>query len=321
VRLLLLAFLACALAPVGALAAPPYAPAIAAVTLEPQTATVGDRITMTVVVEHDASITIDAPGFDGDFGGLEVVEIPDRASATDSTTVKYVLAAFRTGSYTIPSLSLAYSGGGESGILRTPEQRVVIESVLRPGETELRPLKPQLEIPESPPPPYVPTAFVAIFALLTVFGYVLMRRAIAERPPAPAPGHVAPAPPAHARARAALDALAAQRIAARDAPEHYFRLAAIVRGYLSERFSFPAYAMTRSEIEDAMTNRGIDRWPARLAADLLAKCDSVEFAGFRPAPERVDADLTGAYEIIELTREPDAAPTPPGAEGIPRPDL
>jgi hypothetical protein len=79
--------------------------------------------------------------------------------------------------------------------------------------------------------------------------------------------------------------------------------------------------MTRSEIEDAMTNRGIDRWPARLAADLLAKCDSVEFAGFRPAPERVDADLTGAYEIIELTREPDAAPTPPGAEGIPRPDL
>jgi len=30
----------------------------------------------------------------------------------------------------------------------------------------------------------------------------------------------------------------------------------------------------------------------------------VQFAGFRPASPRTDADLTAAYEIIELTSKP-----------------
>ena len=76
-----------------------------------------------------------------------------------------------------------------------------------------------------------------------------------------------------------------------------------MRRYLSERYGFPAYAMTRRELQRHMSRSGLDRWPARLTGNLLEQCDAVQFARFAPAPERQDADLTAAYEIIELTQE------------------
>jgi hypothetical protein len=35
---------------------------------------------------------------------------------------------------------------------------------------------------------------------------------------------------------------------------------------------------------------------------LLEQCDAVLYAGYRPALERADADLTAAYEIVEMSR-------------------
>ena len=84
-----------------------------------------------------------------------------------------------------------------------------------------------------------------------------------------------------------------------------------VRGYLTERFGFPAFALTTAELQAQMTSRGIDRWQARLAGGLLAQCDAVMYAHYRPAAERADADLTAAYEIVEMSRpadEPEAVP-------------
>ena len=66
--------------------------------------------------------------------------------------------------------------------------------------------------------------------------------------------------------------------------------------------------MTRSELERGAERAGIDRWPARVIGNLLEQCDAVEFAAFRPAAERRSADLTAAYEIIELTTQQEIAP-------------
>jgi hypothetical protein len=59
--------------------------------------------------------------------------------------------------------------------------------------------------------------------------------------------------------------------------------------------------MTRTELQREMSRAGIDRWPARVTANLLEQCDAVQFAGFVPPPERREADLTAAYEIVEIT--------------------
>jgi hypothetical protein len=48
-----------------------------------------------------------------------------------------------------------------------------------------------------------------------------------------------------------------------------------------------------------METSGADRFAARLVGGLLEECDSVVYAGYRPAAERRRADLTMAREIVE----------------------
>lgn len=270
------------------------APRITETSLEPSVATVGDRLTLRIVVEHEAGETIEGPGFGDDYGGLEIVEIPEPQTRDGATTLTYVLTSFETGVITVPPLTVAWTGGDGPGSALTEPRTVNIESVLQPGETDLRPLRPQLEIEEGAPSPALPVLFVAMMAALTAFGYVLLQRAIAARPVPP----VIPAPPPTpgARARAALDAVDDLDVKAR-----YGVIAETVRRYLSERYGFAAYAMTRTELEREMRRAAVDRWSARVTANLLEQCDAVQFAAYIPPPERVDADLTAAYEVIELT--------------------
>ncbi len=273
-------------------------------TVTPTRATVGDRITATIRVDAETGVTLTAPGFGADFGGLEVLAVASpaeehRGDGTTRTLYSYELTSFKTGIITIPELTISYTApDGASGDVKTERQTVTFESVLAPGETELRPLKPQLDIGQGAPTPILPVLFAAIFAGLTAFGYVLYRRIGRIAPPLPvfAPRAVVVSP--EDRARAELAAIAAAGIAAADTDEYYARIAATIRRYLTERFGFPAYALTRSEMEGAMIGAGVERWPSRLTANLLAQCDAVEFAGFRPAPERCDADLTAAHEMI-----------------------
>lgn len=286
-------------------------PRIARASIEPSIATVGDRLTLTVDIEHPDGTTIEGPRFDNDFGGFEVIAVDPPESDEQRTILRYTLAAFKTGAITLPPLEIRWRTPDGEGVLSTPERTVSIGSVLAPGETDLRPLKPQLSIADEAPPAIVPAIFVVAFVLLTLIGYRLIWRAINAKPE-PAAQPIAPLTP-RAATRLALDELAASGLAESDLREHYARLAEIVRRYLSERFSFPAYAMTRTELERDMQRQGIDRFVARVAGNLLEQCDAVVFAGFSPPPERVDADLTAAYEIVEQTQPPagDVSPATP----------
>jgi hypothetical protein len=288
------------------------APRITETSLTPATATVGDRLTLRIGVDHPDGVTIEGPRFGDDFGGLEIVEAPAPSRSDTHTTITFTLTSFETGAITLPPLEVRYRGPGGAGSLMTGPRTVQVRSVLSPGDDALRPLKPQLSLSDGAPPAVVPVLFGATFIVLTLFGYWLIRRAIDARPAEPAPFEPALTPAD--RARQALDALVASGAAERDVRAHYARLAEIVRVYLSERFGFPGYAMTRREMERGMARAGIDRFAGRVTANLLEQCDAVQFAGFRPPPERIDADLTAAYEIVQMT-EPAPLPTatPQGA--------
>ncbi len=282
-------------------------PTIAAYDVAPAAATVGDRIMLTIAVDHDDGGTIDGPGFGDAFGGMELVDVATpRDEPRDGrvrTTLSYTLTSFHTGTITIAPLAVNVHDSDTATTLHTDVRIITIASVLAPGDASLRPLKPQLDIPQPAPPAVVPALFVAMFAALTAFGYILHQRIARVRP---IPVDVAPAAPEPTPAEIArqrLDAIAAEGLASTDIGEYYARIAAVLRGYLSERFAFPAYAMTRRELERETARAGIDRWPARLAANVLEQCDAAEFASFRPAPERREADLTATYEIIALTTE------------------
>ena len=283
------------------------APTIVSASLAPATATVGDRLTLTIVVDSSQGTIVESAGFGADAGAIEIIDVQrprtERHGSGQRTTLVSTLAAFSTGDITIPPQRVTYRGAGGDGELRTDALHVSIVSVLAPGERDLRPLKPQLDLGAEAPPAIVPVLFVAAFAALTAFGYALHRRAVSFPSPIVRAAPAAAAPSSAASARAALDAIGASGTIETDVGEYYARIAAVVRAYLSERFSFPAYAMTRTEVERAMTNVGIERWPAHVTANLLAQCEAAEFAAFRPAPERREADLAAAHEIVALTSD------------------
>ncbi len=284
-------------------------PVVTSVRVEPFVANVGDRMTLTIEVDHDAGITIEGPGADADFGDLEFIEAAapvvtaDDDDSGERTTLAYTVTTFVLGSATTPVFEISWRGPGVEGTLTTDPAPYTVDSVLAPDDNTLRPLKAQFELPQPAPPPFVPATFVVMMAGLTALGYWLMRRGIDTRPEpvvvVAAP--VVPAIPPGVIARAELDAIGADGLAASDPEAYYARIAATVRQYLSARFDFPGYAMTRREMERGMTRAGIDRWPARVTSNLLEQCDSVQFAKFRPARERWEQDLAAAYEIVEIT--------------------
>jgi hypothetical protein len=288
------------------------APRITETSLTPDSATVGDRLTLRIVVEHAEGVTVEGPRFGDNFGGFEIVDAPPPHREDIRTTSEYTLTAFETGAITLPPLEVRWRGADGAGSLMTEPRTVQVRSVLAPGDESLRPLKPQLSLSDGAPPPIVPIAFGVVFVALTLFGYALVRRAINARPAEPPP--IVPEITPSERARLALDELAASGLADRDVRAHYARLAEIVRAYLSERFGFPGYAMTRREMERGAARAGIDRFVGRVTVNLLEQCDAVQFAGFRPPPERIDADLTAAYEIVQMTEPvPEAVSAQPSA--------
>jgi hypothetical protein len=137
---------------------------------------------------------------------------------------------------------------------------------------------------------------IAAIALLIWHERVMRRRVVAV--PEPVLEGLGP----EDRARAVLDRAGTEFETSREYVAYYSEIAVTVRNYLTERFGFPAFALTTSELQEAMVRRGVDRWQARLAGGLLSQCDAVVYAHYRPALERADADLTAAYEIVEMTR-------------------
>ena len=295
-------------------------PVVVTATADRGRVTVGDPITITLTVEHDAGVEVVLPADPAAFGEFEVLEVrrPEERSlggGRSQVRVIYVVAAFATGSLALPSLDVTYrDASGLSGTVASPPIAIAVESVLPPGETpqDVRDLKPQLTVPGGLPA-YVRPAFGAMASLVVLAAGLLLirspllrRRATAPAPPLPLPEDVA---------RAELDRIAGLELLGRGEHKTYYQLiGACVRRYLTDRYGFPAFAMSTTELEQQMIERGVGRWQARLVAGLLAECDSVRYAQYVPAPARAEGDLTAAYEIVELTRpRPETEPLEAGA--------
>lgn len=274
----------------------------------PETITVGDRLTYVVTLEADKGIEFSVvqstlPR------EVEIIGTPRTStrSAADGrieVTLTFQLAVFVPGNVEVPPISLRYFGQDVAGgTVTTPASRLAIVSVLPAGgQLEPRDLKPQAEIGVSSPAWVGPALAVAVAALVLILALMSWRIRTAQRRAAfvPAPVIVADGP--EDRARIVLDRAGVDFGADGDYIAYYGAIAVTVRTYLTQRYGFPAFALTTRELEKEMLRRGLDRWQVRVAGGLLTQCDSVVYANYRPAAERADADLTAAYEIVEMSR-------------------
>jgi hypothetical protein len=291
-----------------ALAEPPgEGPVAVRATVDRDQVTVGDRITLTVVVEHDEGLAPALLQEASAFGAFEVLGAePPQERPLDGgrreTVLVFTVAAFGTGDLEIPAIVVPYTdAAGNPGMATAPAIPIRVASVIPPGQppTDVRDLKPQLAVPGGAPT-YLRPALIVAAAAITV-GLMLLLAHVLRRRRAPAPAGPPPLPEDEARAE--LERIASLRLPEQGAhKEHYRLLASCIRRYLTGRYDFPAFALTTAELEEQMVLRGVDRWQARLVSGLLQECDDVRYGQYVPAAARADADLTAGFEIVEITR-------------------
>ena len=276
--------------------------------------TVGDRFRYVIKIDADtgATVTLAPGGLSPELALAEQPSIQTRSKGQGriEITMTLVVAAFFPGPIELNPVKLDYrNADGSTGVLETRNGRVVVQSVLAPNDVEPRDLKPQAEIADPRPITLYAAIGVLVAALVIVLGLLFWRQRSLRRRIVYVPQPVAADLGPEDRARLVLDKAGAAFDVNGDYVTYYSAIAVTVRNYLTERFGFPAFALTTRELQDEMVRRGVDRWQARLTSGLLSQCDAVVYAHYRPAMERADADLTAAYEIVEMSR-PEETPTP-----------
>jgi hypothetical protein len=281
------------------------APADVRVTVNPPAATIGDLVRIRVIAEHDADVIVTAippevPGADQLASAQPVTEtLPN---GREQTTTEFVIQPFTLAPVDPGTITVEWlREDSTSGAVEVDVPTIEVVAVRALNDTELRPLKPQVDVPGAPPawvrPAAIAAVAVASLASMVVVALLAWRRW--RRRPLPAE----PEYTAEDRAREALNRLTGHRLVTEEDFQFYYgALALIIRRYLEERFEFNATALTTTQLHERMTGSGVDRWQARLVGGLLGRSDAAIYARRYPDPDSADHDLTMAYEIVELSR-------------------
>ena len=200
-----------------------------------------------------------------------------------------------------------------AGAVTTEAIPITVESILGETGAELADLKDPLD----PPASYTTIALLAGAGALAlaalVAGTVLLARRPRHEP-------VAPAVPAHERARLELEALLATDLIDRRGWKAYFtELTGILRRYLEARFALHAPAQTTDEfLRDPATRDALTAEQNARLASLLARADVIKFAEAAADERSARAAAEDVARFIDET-EPTSEPVerPAGEEVAP----
>jgi hypothetical protein len=309
-------------------AAPPPLPAgvHVGVTARPQTATVGDPVTVEIDVSHPKGYKVRMPkpsAQQGDFTVLEfgpavestATPVKPAADGVEHDRVRLTVAVYKTGAFSFPRQPLIVVGpDGKEYPASTDPVSITIQTVLTDKDSNLKDLKRQAEI-EEPFPWRTWVGVASILALLAALAWWFLRKRRRLDLPAPA------AQPELSLLEVAEVEL--RELNARGLPEKglmkpfYVSLSEIVRKILEGGFCVTTAEKTTTEIVDAMEQNASPKpEPARLESieSLLSECDLVKFAKYVPPREEAHAALKSAVELLEFCKTLRAATPAPAVE-------
>lgn len=280
-------------------------------SVQPDSATVGDRLTLTLRVVHDRGAVVVFPDVERGVAPFEVIGSAVSPAVEEDGRVTerrdYVISAFKTGTLGVPALPfLIVSASGETLAAFTDSIPVTIASVLPDtaagGKVEPRDIKPPVDLPREIWPFLVAAAAVA--AALIAYRY--LRRWWQRRTAAPAlraPRPTVPPEAAHVAAFERLAALEREDLVSRgEVARFYDALSDILRLYVGDRYAVPAIEMTTTELAPAMDEARIDSADVEWTTRFLEHADLAKFAKFVPGAERARGDLAGVRDFVERTR-------------------
>ncbi|MCC6387282.1 MAG: hypothetical protein IT302_07875 [Dehalococcoidia bacterium] len=250
---------------------------------------------LTVVTAKDATVEVDPAA--ASWNGVEVVRIDSTTTTStgDRTThlIRVAVAPFTPGNLQFAAAVNVISGASVEARVLPPVRLSVLSTLPADAPLELSPIAAPEAIGGAESPLLKPAiglgaaaGLVLIAAATAWLARVVRRRLAARRPP---PEEAPASPPGIEGAEGLLH---------HDPVAAYRSLASTIRAAIGERYGFPAFALTTAELQRRMEGHGVERWQARLVSGLLEECDAVVYAGYRPAAERREHDLTMAREIL-----------------------
>ena len=284
--------------------------------------TVGDLVTLSLVVAHPVDLVVVVPRVGREWGPFEVQAQTSVQTVSDNDGVRTVakqfrVTAFAPGALETPALPVYIRApdGSVRQVHANPVQ-VAVNSVLAGPDEQLKDLRSPagLSTPFWEQP--VVLALAALVVLVAAAGYYLYRRShrldTAARPVVDtrSPWEVA---------MQELDRI--DRIdlpGSGDLREHYTLVSGVVRVYLGathlrDAGGMEATEMSTEEIGAAISQSSLGYENARLAIDLLREADLVKFANYAPPVARAHEASSQVRNFVEATRPTSEQAAPVGA--------
>ncbi len=277
---------------------------------DPAKATVGERITFEVIIKHTTDIEITLPSAGIEYGGLELlnytvrdpeeVQDPVLGMVVEERAV-YTVAAYDTGSYTIPPVEVRFrSGSPDIQTILTNEVAVSVVSILPADANDILDIKEPVILVRN-------LFFLLLLGILIglIIGFLVYRRFRKKKEKVtPLLWEREPDLPPHEEAIAALNRLKGSPLLSQGKlKEYYTILSDIERLYLQRRYVKPILMMTTSETKQSLTENEIPADGMHKIDSLLGECDLVKFARFRPVHAANESAWQTAVDIVELTKK------------------
>jgi len=272
-------------------------------------ATIGDRIHLNVRMQYPGGTRFEFPEPGEKLGEWEVLD----QNVSESKKIKggfqrewtLEITIFDTGKVIVPSLEFRAVNDADSSaslIFQTGEFSVDVISVLPPGTTEPKDIKPPFAIRKIVPWIYI--IFILLITGILLGWWFYYRRWKAQQPPVPLEEHFLEAP--HVTAFRKLDELKSRQYKTEtEIRQYYFQISEIVREYLERRFFIKALEMTTREIMDTFGDLNIETEIEAKFRNLFNGLDLVKFAKMIPAASEMITYWDLAHNCIDKTkREP-----------------
>lgn len=294
----------------------PYPPISAETKVSQRQITIGDVVTYSIVIRHDAGIHVLPPDPTIHFEkGFEYVDRgtskPQEMEGQQVETFWFKFRADAVGFYNLPKIPIEFTvpsrgdpSNPKSGNLEAPEAVIEIRSVLfQDGEpNDIKDIKPIIGA-GSDWQRYLKWILLGLAAFAAVLGFIWWLNQSKQTPATVS----APEPvlKPHEIAFAELDQLLTRKLLeSGQFREHYFMLSEIFRRYLGTFLSIPALDWTTEEIGTYVSGQGkMDADVRQTILSLLPATDQVKFA---KAPVKIQT----AVEHVEAVRDFIRATTP-----------
>lgn len=269
---------------------------------------IGDQQNLTFQVKSDLPLKVIFPLLkDTVTRGVEIISGPVRDSlkGTDGKWLfkeSYVITAFDSGVYVIPTMPIQIEGKEYNNILRTEQVAFVVNTFQVDAQKDNY----DIVMPYATPWTF---AEILPYLLWTLLGLLVIGVSwwlfVRFRKNKPLFVSKKEEIPPYVKAIKSLDEIKADKLwQAGKEKEYYTRLTDTLRQYLDDEFQIPAMEQTSVETLRSMANcPEIESRDKDRVSDMLTTADFVKFAKFTPLQDESARYLDTAYDFVNNTHQ------------------